>query len=591
VNRSAARRRAARAIRPLTPILIAFSFVGPALLITALAADGMTAALAIVASGLLTACSSLLLLQREVTRGRAVLAASIKLYRRLFNEAYDAVLIADAAGGAVLDANRAACRMFGYTREEMRRLRLRHLQPDGGEDHLTAAGGAEPLPGRRDLEGITCVRKGGERFQADLRGGTILVNGRPFAAWVLRDAGEQGGLQEQRRRAERMESVANVAGGFAHGFNNHLTGIMGYTRLILDRLSPDEMIRRPLTSIEKSAAQAAELAGELMTFSRRADIRPVPDDLNRVVREIVESLRHALPPGIAVELRGAPDLMTSAFDAERIRRAIRHLCANACEAMPGGGRLVITTANRTLTQDDCRSNIEARPGQFVTLTVSDSGEGIPPEARGRLFEPFFSTRKRGDGAGLGLATVYGTVKSHDGWVDVETAPGKGSSFVVHLPAWNVVAAPAPAERDAGGARDAIAVDPAGATILVVDDESTVLALARDVLELHRYRVVTARNGEEALRRFREDPGAIDLVLLDLTMPGMGGEECFRQMRTIDPGVRVVISSGFSSQSSASQILRDGALDFLHKPFDIDALARAVQRALRRTPRIPTAAAG
>lgn len=597
VGPASARHRPRRTIRRLTPVLIAVGFIVPALLVVDLAPDAGDAALALVVVGLLAGWWARSLLLREVTHGRAGLAASVELYRRLFDEAYDAVVIADPSAGTVLDVNRTACRMFGYTRDEMRRLRLRQLQPKGCGDRLSEANGGEPLPGRRDVAELTCLRKGGERFQADLRGGTIVVNGRPYSAWIVRDASEQRGLQEQVRQSERMESVANLAGGFAHGFNNLLTGIMGYTRLILDRLSPDELIRKPLGSIERSALRAAELTGELLTFSRRAAIRPVPSDLNRIVRESVEALRPGLPAEIEIDLRCASDLKTSAVDAGRIGHILRHLCANACEAMPDGGRLQIRTENRVLSPEDCWNNLEARPGQFVTLTVSDTGEGIPPEAQGRLFEPFFSTHKRGERAGLGLATVYGTVKSHEGWTEVNSAPGEGSSFVVHLPVWNVAPYAQAVERGAAAATpagrpdDAAKGDAPGATILIVDDESMVLALARDVLEMHHYRVVTARNGEEALRLFRERVGSIDLVLLDLTMPVMSGEECFRRLRELDPAVRVVISSGFSAESSASQVLRDGALDFVQKPFDINGLARTIQKALQRTPRLPTAAAG
>lgn len=570
-------------------------FVVPVLLVINLVADAAAAALAVMAIGALAGAWAWFLLLREVQHGRASLTASVELYRRLFDEAYDAVVIADPVGGTILDANRTACRMFGYTRKEMRRLRLRQLQPGEKDDRLTEPTGGEPLPGRRDVANLTCVRSGGDLFQVDLRGGTIIVNDRPYAAWIVRDAREQQALQDQVRQSERMESVANLAGGFAHGFNNLLTGIMGYTRLILDRLSPDELIRKPLGAIERSATRAAEMTGELLTFSRRAVIRPVPNDLGRIIRDALETLRSELPPGIELALDCAPDLQTCAVDAGRIDRVLRQLCANACEAMPDGGRLSIELGNRQLSPEDCRNNLEARPGRFVTLTVRDTGEGIAPEAQGRLFEPFFSTRKPGERAGLGLATVYGTVKSHEGWVEVNSMPGQGSSFVVHLPVWNVapyLQAVEPGGVDSPDARpdEATEGQPPAATILVVDDESMVLALAKDVLEMHRYRVVTARNGEEALQAFREGGGTIDLVLLDLTMPVMGGEECFRRLRQIDPAVRVVISSGFSAESSTSQVLRDGALDFVQKPFDINGLARTIQKALKRTPHFPTAAA-
>jgi CheY-like chemotaxis protein len=274
--------------------------------------------------------------------------------------------------------------------------------------------------------------------------------------------------------------------------------------------------------------------------------------------------------------------------------------------MQWSGMLSLSFANRVVTERECRARHEARPGRFVLVRVRDNGPGIDPEIRPRMFEPFVTSKSRAGGAGFGLATAYGLVKGHDGWIEVESEPGRGTTMTIHLPACESGAlapteagadqadaserapkappepAAVPAAASPATAPDAPAAEPTqGALILAVDDESTVLALARDVLEVHGYRVVTARNGEEALRIFRERSREIDLVLLDLTMPVMGGVECFRRMREIDPRVRVVISSGFSSESTAADVLREGALDYLQKPYDIQHLARMVASALAR----------
>jgi CheY-like chemotaxis protein len=271
--------------------------------------------------------------------------------------------------------------------------------------------------------------------------------------------------------------------------------------------------------------------------------------------------------------------------------------------MPEGGRLVVTTANRTLADADCQGNLETRPGRFVTLSVRDNGRGIQPAVRARIFEPFFTTKELGRGAGMGLAMVHGAVKGHDGWIEVASEPGRGACFTVHFPVYDEAAAAdraaveSPAvllERLAGvspqspaATRHPGASPPAGAsgakapprTVLAVDDESTVLALARDILEMHGYKVLTARNGEEALRVFRERAATIDLVLLDLTMPIMGGRECFKRLKEIDPRVRVLVSSGFSAESTASDMMSEGALAYVQKPYDIDGLARLVRQAI------------
>ncbi len=394
--------------------------------------------------------------------------------------------------------------------------------------------------------------------------------------------------EDELRQANRMESVASLAGSMAHDFNNLLTGILGYTRLLLDRVGPGDPIRRQLAAIETSAARAADLTSQLLTFSRRAASRPEPVDLGDALRQSLEALRATLPPGIECRVDRPEALWTTAVDVAQLERVVEALCANAREAMPYGGELHLRFANRRLDEEQVRDRLEARPGRFVTLTVADTGRGIDPEVRPRLFEPFVTTKREGRTAGFGLATAYGLIKGHEGWIEIDSERGMGTRITVWLPvlgdgapvaaAEPVVAPPVPAPASATAAA---ATPGAVTTVLAVDDESTVLALARDLLELNGYRVLTARNGEEALRVFREHRARVDLVLLDLTMPVMGGLECFRQMRALDPGVRVVISSGFSSESSAAEMLREGAVDYLAKPFDIQVLARVVRDALQK----------
>jgi two-component system cell cycle sensor histidine kinase/response regulator CckA len=388
------------------------------------------------------------------------------------------------------------------------------------------------------------------------------------------------------REAERMDSVASLAGALAHDFNNLLTGILGYARLILDRVGPGDPIRRQLAAIEASASRAADLTTRLLTFSRRGASRPAPADLAEALAPAILALRDVLPETIRLQVDKDSELWTVAIDDEQLRRVLAALGTNAIEAMGWGGTLGIALGNRTLSEKDCRGRLDARPGRFVVLAVADTGTGIDKEIRRRLFEPFVTTKKDAGGAGFGLATAYGLVKGHEGWIEVESEVGKGTTFTVFLPACPpgtaIAAAEARGAMEANRAAVVESSEPAqGPTILAVDDESTVLALARDVLEMHGYTVLTARNGEEAVRLFREHQTTVGLVLLDLTMPVMGGVECFRRMKELDPGVRVVISSGFSSESTAAEVLREGALDYLQKPYDIEHLARVVRKALAR----------
>ena len=540
---------------------------------------------------------------RDLDAKQAALAASTERHRLLLEGAYDAIFTADPETGRILEVNAMFCRLFGYTTEEACALTLQELHPAEDGERLMLAYRAASAGGQDDFHGIPCVRANGERFFVDVRGGPVSLDNRTVTEWILRDTTERKHLEDQLRQAQKMESVGTLAGGIAHDFNNLLTGILGYSRLVKIRLAEEDPNRRKMDLIEKSALRAAELTAQLLTFSRRAATRPSPANLNETVAKIIEGLRPKLPPVIEAVFEGAPDLWTAAVDTAQVEQILLHLCANAREAMPQGGRLTIQTANRTLSAADAQGNLEARPGRFVTLSVRDTGRGIQPAVRPRIFEPFFTTKELGRGAGMGLAMVHGSVKGHDGWVEIESEPGRGACFTVHFPIYDEAAASLRAETEspaillerlAGVTRRApVAARPPGAapaagsvgersrkqTVLAVDDESTVLALARDILEMHGYRVLTARNGEEALRVFREQSATIDLVLLDLTMPVMGGRECFKAMKEIHPRVRVLVSSGFSAESTASEMLKEGAIAYVQKPYDIDALARVVRQAL------------
>jgi len=538
----------------------------------------------------------------DLERKQAALTASVERHSRLLNGAYDAIVTADPKTGRILEANNMFCRLFGYEPGETRSLTLGDLHPQEERSRLLAAYRAASVsPGHGGFHGIPCVRKNGERFLVDASGGPISLGNRTVTEWILRDTTERSALEDQLRQAQKMESVGTLAGGIAHDFNNLLTGILGYTRLVKSRLPPEDPNRKKMDLIETSAMRAAELTAQLLIFGRRATTHPAPANLNETVARVVEGLRPNLPPLIEIDFRGAPDLWTAAADAAQVEQILQQLCANAREAMPAGGRLLISTANRTVTASDCQTNLEARPGRFVALTIRDTGRGIDPAILPRVFEPFFTTKGLGQGAGMGLAMAHGAVKGHDGWIEATSEPGRGSCFVMHFPVWDVAAAAArvasespsdllerlrgvvPPARRPTAAPEAPAVKGPPRTVLAVDDESTVLALARDILEMHGYKVFTARDGEEALRVYGGHPGEIDLVLLDLTMPVMGGRECFRRLKALDPRVRVMFSSGFSAENTATEMMRDGALAYVQKPYDIDALARIVRQALEASP--------
>ena len=558
---------------------------------------------------------------RDLREKQAELSDSEERHRNLLQGAYDAIVTVEPESGRILEANAMFCRLFGYTAAEVGTLTVADLHPPEDRARILQAYVEAARLEDKDFHEIPCLRKDGARFMVDIRGGPIRLRHRTVMEWIVRDRTERQHLEDQLRLAQKMESVGTLAGGMAHDFNNLLTGILGYSRLMLGRAGPDDPNFRHLQIIERSATRGAELTAQLQAFSRRAATRPEPARIAAILVPTIDTLRDALPPDVTLIVDAGQDLWTTAIDPGQIQAALRQLWSNALDAMPHGGRLTLRIANREITEADSRAHLEARPGRFVVLSVEDTGGGVDPNIRNRIFEPFFTTKETGKGTGLGLSMVYGLVKGHDGWVEVQSTPGQGSRFSVYLPEHDAAAAAArvqvasPAavlERLAGvapvpasptptgpapiGPAPSAAATPvvavtgpvaAAATkaparphcVLAVDDESTVLVLAKDILELQGFQVLTARNGEEALRLYGARPGAIDLVLLDLTMPLMGGRDCLKKILEIDPKARIVISSGFSEESTVREVLADGALDYIQKPYDIDVLARVVRAAI------------
>jgi two-component system cell cycle sensor histidine kinase/response regulator CckA len=391
------------------------------------------------------------------------------------------------------------------------------------------------------------------------------------------DVTEQRRLEEQLGRARKMEMLVTLVGGIAHDFNNQLTAILGnldMLRMDLDHLPSDAMERMQpcLDGADRAAQRCARMTGRLLTFSRgRLGILQTVA-LDRLVAESSAALRHQLP-NIQLDLIAPPGLPPVTVDVAQIHELLHNLVANAREAMPDGGTLTLSLASRAFTSADCDDNLDARPGAFVELCVRDTGCGMPPEIRERIFEPFFTTKKPPQGRGMGLAVVFGIVKGHKGWIAVESEVGVGTAVHVYLPAARVPASPAapPAAPPPLAAQ--------GQRILVVDDEPLVRDLAANILERTGYGVVLAEDGEEALNVYRREADKIDLVLLDYIMPRMNGAQVLKELRQLDPNVRVLLSSGYHTDHEVDQLLASGAQAFVAKPYRAQELVQSVQKAL------------
>jgi CheY-like chemotaxis protein len=300
-------------------------------------------------------------------------------------------------------------------------------------------------------------------------------------------------------------------------------------------------------------------------------LRPAPVDLNAAADETVRLLRRTFDPRIKVQVQLQPDLWPVQADASQVNQVLMNLCLNARDAMPQGGALILETANRTIDAGQ-RLALDGRPGDFTHLRVRDTGCGMPPEVQEHIFEPFFTTKEPGQGTGLGLAMVFGIVKQHRGWIECHSRVGEGTTFDVYLPR---LAAPVPA----AAAPEADEVRGGSETILLADDEMVVSRLGQTILERHGYRVLNAADGAEALDLYRRQPEEIDLVILDLAMPRLSGPETLQELRKINPGVSVLISSGYATEEELRAVERAGVLGFVAKPYRPLDLARRVRAAL------------
>ncbi len=391
---------------------------------------------------------------------------------------------------------------------------------------------------------------------------------------LFADITERKLLEEQLRQAQKMEAVGRLAGGVAHDFNNLLTAITGNVSLVLANLPADDPNRDPLQTVEKAAWRAADLTRQLLGFSRQSMLWMKPTDLNRCVEEMAAFLRRTIDPRIAVELRCRPGLWPVQADGTSLNQVLMNLCLNARDAMPEGGRLILETDQVTLEEDYARLHLEARAGEFVRLRVQDTGHGIPAEILPRVFEPFFTTKELGKGTGLGLAMVFGIVKQHRGWIECCSLPGEGTSFDIYLPRAG--------EQAAAPGRRAPAVPRGGnETILLVDDKAMIRDVGRTILQGYGYAVLLAEDGRQALEIYAREKDAIDLIILDQTMPHLSGRDTLRRLIAINPDVRVLLASGYSAESLPAAD-REHVLGFISKPYRAQELAHLVRSALDKS---------
>ncbi|MCJ8500143.1 LytS/YhcK type 5TM receptor domain-containing protein [Desulfatitalea alkaliphila] len=515
------------------------------------------------------------LLAGKILADRAALRASEENYRKLFEDHAAVKLIVEPDNGAILDANHAAARFYGWPRDQLSGMSLARLTVADAQP--TAVGNGDPFR----YETRHCCADGSERDVAVFSSPIATPQGERLYVIVYditeRKASEERNrkLQEQLHQAQKMESVGRLAGGVAHDFNNMLALIIGHAELALDQAGSQTGIATDLGEILDAGRRSADLTRQLLTFARKQPIDPRVLDLNATLGGMRNMLQRLI--GEAIELRWQPGekLWPVRMDPSQVDQILVNLTVNARDAIDGVGTITIETRNVAIDMLYCRDNADCAPGDYVCLSVSDTGPGMDAPVRAKLFEPFFTTKPVGRGTGLGLATVYGIVTQNQGFITVYSEPGHGARFMVHLPR---------APEDATAAPMAQAMpEPArgNETILLVEDETALLKLTRTILTRHGYTVLAAATPEEALALARRHAGPIHLLVTDVVMPGLDGKALQDRLTALRPEIRTLFMSGYTADVIARRGVLDADIDYLQKPFSVAILAAKVRSVLDR----------
>ncbi len=506
---------------------------------------------------------------RDITERKAV-EDRLREQAALLDKSSDAIIVTDLKG-RIAYCNKGAEKVYGWTSAETIGRRAKAiLHPDGNDIIVAYRQLLEVGQWSGELEG---KRKDGSHLAVESRW-TLLTDDRGFPQSILivnTDITERKNLQSQVLRSQRLESIGTLTSGIAHDFNNLLTVINGHTEIGLHSLSLDEDGRETLEAIKNAAQRAAALTSQLLAFSRKSVIEVRELDLNRVVSDLEKMLRRLIGEDIQLNVLTAPERPCVSSDPTHIEQIIMNLVVNARDAMPSGGVLTIQTGFETIHPN---SEGWLPAGDYVTLSISDTGSGIPEDLRDRIFEPFFTTKKVGKGTGLGLSTVYGIVKQSQGDILLESEVGRGTTFTVYLPASDhAVACPAhhpPAEDS---------VPKGGETIILTEDEQEVRLVASMVLKSLGYNIIACGTPQEALEEVRKDPVRPHLLLTDVIMPSMCGGDLMRAVREIRPDIPVLFMSGYTDHRQIQSCLEEPNVSFLHKPFTTTGLADKVRKSL------------
>ncbi|MFH0823147.1 MAG: PAS domain S-box protein, partial [Pseudomonadota bacterium] len=488
-------------------------------------------------------------------------------------QADEAIVITDPKGN-IEYVNPAFERISGYARDELLKHKASLLDSAYYDPESLPTIRDAFLKGERRAGRLLKIRKNGEAYEEDVTISPVRDNTGSIVNFVVtgRDVSTEVRLQRQLFQAQKMEAVGTLAGGVAHDFNNLLTVVLGYSELLLDEPDLPPRIRLDLEKINRTAGNGAELVRRLLTFGRKAEIKPCALNLNERMEQLQKMLSRIIPKMIDIRLLVSHDLSAINADPTQMDQILLNLAVNARDAMPDGGSFIIETVNVTLDEDYCRQNICVDPGRYVLLTVSDTGTGMDKDTLQHIFEPFFTTKGPGKGTGLGLAMVYGIVKQHGGHITCYSEPTQGTTFKMFFPALEV---------DDDTMKHEVKSTPKGGseTVLLVDDEEMIRDIGFKILTRAGYKVLVAADGKKALEVYRRRGNEISLIVLDLIMPEMGGRQCLESILKISPSAKIVIASGHVPDDTTGEVVDSKSRGFISKPFDPNQLLEIIRKVL------------
>ncbi len=511
-------------------------------------------------------------LQRE--RDARLVRESESRHRSLFENNHTIILLLDPQDGQIVEANNAAAVFYGQTREELRKRRMVELMPSAD-----GSSGDAPkliLPARAGEPVTTRHLAHGQVRDVEIYSDQITLDGRHLQYALVHDITDQKRLEDQLQQAQKMEAVGWLAGGVAHDYNNKLQAVLGFAEMAEKEAIGRPRLRGYLGEIRKAARHSAQLTLQLMAFARKQTLLPEVLNLNNTIAHMLKMIKNMVGEDIEVEWRPGNELWNVMTDASQIDRVLVNLALNARDAMPDVGKITLATANIKVDDHTAGRYPDVASGEYVMISIADTGAGMTQEQLRHIFEPFYTTKEVGRGTGLGLASVYGVIKQNKGFIDVQSKPGQGTTFLIYLPR-TLEQLPdnkfdRPVAKTVSGKE----------TILLCEDEKLVLELIKETLRDAGYKVLAAGDPQDAIKLAEEFDEPIDILVTDVVMPGMNGRALFDTLSASRPGMKVLYMSGYTANANISRGVLDSDINYMQKPFSIGTISAKVREVLDGT---------